>query len=442
MVCKHASRLALGLLVSVAVTAGGFAASAAASTDPTADAAAIADAVIASDDAANLSGAEFTTRPPSGGPTATSNDELALFPLKGPRYGILSTGDATATDSPNDSPSKSTDNGGGGGGHGAVVNDLVTLRIDLNVPSNRNCLTVDYRFLSEEFPEYVGSEYNDSFLAELDSNDFSVAGSGSVSAPSNFAFGPDGNLTTVNSAGTSADNALGTTFDGATPILRATTPITPGSHSVYLSIYDASDRIYDSTVFVDNVNLRNVTAPNCKRGAAPNGEEDRTCMGKAPSVIASGGVATGTKGKDVILGSGSDDVIRGRGGDDIICGRGGDDEIRGNGGDDKIDGNAGDDAIFGNVGDDLINGKRDRDELHGQSGDDRINGGGNDDRMFGGNGDDRMAGNQGNDAVRGRRGNDRLHGNMGDDVVGGGQGNDRCRGGTGSDRKVGCEANR
>ncbi len=289
----------------------------------------------------------------------------------------------------------------------------MTLRIDLDVPDNRNCMTMDYRFLTEEFPEYIGSQYNDAFLAELDASDFSVAGSGVVTAPSNFAFGPDGNVTTVNAAGTSADNALGTTYDGATPILRATTPIEPGAHKVYLTIYDASDHIYDSSVFLDNLKLRNASAKNCKRGAAPGGEENKTCQGKSPTVIASGGVATGTKGKDVILGSKQDDVIRGRGGEDIICGSAGDDEIKGNSGDDKIDGNIGDDVIFGNEGADRINGKRDRDELHGQSGNDRITGGGSNDLMLGGNGerpDGRKPGRRRRPRAQGQRQPARQHG--------------------------------
>ena len=399
----------------------------------------VAQAITADVDQANVTGADLTKLPPNGTPVATSDTPLALFPLAGDTYGIVSTGDATAVDAPNDSTSTSTNNGGDGGDHGSVVNDLVTLRVNLDVPTNRNCLTIDYRFLSEEFPEYVGSQYNDAFLIELDANDFTVDAGGKLDAPSNFAFGPDGNVTTINASGTSADNALGTTYDGATPILRATTPITPGAHAVYISIYDASDHIYDSSAFVDNLKLRNTAASNCKRGAAPGGAENGMCQGQAATVIASGGVATGTKGADVILGSKADDTIRGRGGDDIICGSGGDDDIRGNAGDDSIVGNVGDDAIYGNGGDDTIKGLRDRDELHGQSGDDRLSGGNNDDVVLGGDGDDRLSGNRGNDVVRGRQGDDNLQGNQDNDKLGGGSGKDECRGGTGSDTKTGCE---
>ena len=387
-----------------------------------------------------MTGAQLTKVPPNGNPVATSDTPLALFPLAGDDYGIISTGDATAADAPNDSDNTSTDNGGNGGDHGSVANDLVTLRVDLDVPADTNCLTIDYRFLSEEFPEYIGSQYNDAFLAELDANDFQVSGSGTLTAPSNFAFGPDGNVTTINASGTSADNALGTTYDGATPVLRATTPITPGAHSVYLSIYDASDHVYDSSAFIDNLRLRTTKPSNCKRGAAPGGKENGTCQGKAPNVIASGGVATGTKGKDVILGSGVSDVIRGKGGDDIICGGGGDDEIRANAGDDSVVGNSGDDTVYGNGGDDIIKGLRDRDELHGQSGDDRLQGGRNDDVLLGGNGDDRLSGNRDDDVLRGRKGDDNLQGNKDMDKLGGGQGKDECRGGEGKDQKHGCES--
>ena len=400
----------------------------------------IASAVVSAQDLPNVTGNAITTAPPNGTPIGISNSDLALFPLNGPNYGVFSTGDVNSVELPNSSDSTSTDNGGDGGGHGTVANDLVTLRIDLNVPQDKNCLTVDYRFLTEEFPEFVGSQFNDAFLIEVDATDFTVDDGGKVTAPSNIAFGPDGNVTTVNAAGTSSDNALGTTYDGATPIQRATTPITAGAHSVYITIYDASDRVFDSTAFVDNLKLRTADPSNCKRGAAPGGAENGSCQGEAPTVIVSGGVASGTKGDDVILGSDGDDKIRGRGGDDIICGGDGDDEIRGNAGEDDIVGNSGDDVIFGNGGDDEIRGLRDEDEIHGQSGDDEIRGGTNDDTLFGGNGDDRMSGNQGDDVVRGRVGDDNIQGNKDKDKLGGGKGTDECRGGTGKDTKTGCES--
>ena len=50
-----------------------------------------------------------------------------------------------------------------------------------------------------------------------------------------------------------AARAKGTTYDGATRILRASTRVTPSTRHLYLSIFDQGDRIYDSAVFIDKL---------------------------------------------------------------------------------------------------------------------------------------------------------------------------------------------
>lgn len=387
----------------------------------------------------SVNGGALIQSPADGNPTAVSDTPLALFPLKGSAYTMLSTGDTTAADDDDSSESTSSDNNGGNGGHGGSVEDLVTLRVDLDVPASRNCLTIDYRFLTEEFDEFVGSDFNDAFIAELDTSDFMVQGDGGVIAPNNFAVGPDGQETTVNAAGTSADNALGTTYDGATPILRATTPISPGKHKVFLSIYDASDAIFDSTVFVDNLRLRNVNPDNCVLGAGDNPSESQTCQGQEPTVFPVGGIATGTAGDDVILGTAGTDVIRGRAGDDLICGRGGGDKLKGNLGDDSIQGGNGPDKVIGSKGNDNLKGNRGADKVRGGGGADKATGNKGTDRVLGGGGADNLRGNIASDILRGFSGNDVLRGNRGPDKLFGGPGNDKCRGGKGNDRSGGCE---
>ena len=54
-------------------------------------------------------------------------------------------------------------------------------------------------------------------------------------------------------AGVSAGNASGTTYDGATELLTAETPVTAGAHTLYLSIFDQGDSGYDSAVLADNL---------------------------------------------------------------------------------------------------------------------------------------------------------------------------------------------
>ena len=92
---------------------------------------------------------------------------------------------------------------------------------------------MDFRFLSEEFSEYVDSQYNDAFIAEIDNSTWTTSGS-TITAPGNFAFDPDGNPISINAAGVTSmkeEFAAGTTYDGATPILSAAVPIRPGRTS-------------------------------------------------------------------------------------------------------------------------------------------------------------------------------------------------------------------
>ena len=205
--------------------------------------------------------------PPNAAAVANASPPLAGFPTSGPGYAILSTGNATFAGDPDVGQATGQSNEGLPGGHGDGVIDLVTLRIDLNVPVGASCLRFDVRFLSEEFPEYVGGNVNDAFLAELDRTSFQAAADGSVSAPDNFAFDTAGNLVSVNTAEFSAAEAAGTTYDGATPRLRASTPITPGGHTIFLSLFDQGDAVVDSAVFVDAMRFESASAEACRRGA-------------------------------------------------------------------------------------------------------------------------------------------------------------------------------
>jgi hypothetical protein len=231
----------------------------------------LASALVA--DPTILVGGSYVSVPPNGTPNAVMTTPLAGFPTVGPSYTLLTTGDANLAVTPNTSTSSGADDGGGNV-RGDTDYDVTILKVDINVPANDNCLAgFDFRFLSEEYPEYVGSVYNDAFIAELDKTSWTTSGS-TISAPDNFAFDPKGNPITINAAGVTsmtADQAAGTTYDGATPLLSAATPITPGPHSIYFSIFDQGDHVLDSAVMLDNLRLSRVSnvATDCKPGAAP-----------------------------------------------------------------------------------------------------------------------------------------------------------------------------
>ena len=200
-------------------------------------------------------------------PTGIGDSALAGFPTSGGSYGVITSGDANLADDAN------TDGGSGeawfqtGTPIAGNVYDQQVLRVDLPAATG-NCLAFDFRFLSEEFPEFVTSGYNDAFVAQLDTWNVSVDPvAQKVNAPGDFAAGA-GDSISVDAAGPSSmspGEAAGTTYDGATLRLIARTAVAPGSvHSLYLTMFDQGDPILDSAVFVDNIRFENAAAGQCK----------------------------------------------------------------------------------------------------------------------------------------------------------------------------------
>ena len=211
--------------------------------------------------------AAFSALPPFSDPAAIARKRLGDFPRHGRSFAILSTGDAKDADDSNDAPDTSSSIGGPSV-RGA--RDVTILRIELRVPRRANCLSFRFKFLSEEFPEFVDDQYNDGFVAELGTSDWTTFSKEDprIEAPNNFAVGSEGRLVTVNQQGDTSvagEHSAGTTYDGATPVLRASTRVLPGRQLLYLSLFDQGDREYDSAVFVDNLVLARRSA--CQTGA-------------------------------------------------------------------------------------------------------------------------------------------------------------------------------
>ena len=106
---------------------------------------------------------------------------------------------------------------------------------------------MEYAFASEEYPEYVGSEYNDVMAIVVNGQNCAVV-------PET---GQPISVNTVNEFTNSqyyVDNRSGavgfnTSFDGLTRNLRCEAPVTPGVPvEVLIAVADTGDAIYDSAV--------------------------------------------------------------------------------------------------------------------------------------------------------------------------------------------------
>ena len=231
--------------------------------------------------AMNASGGPITTGsltvPPSSTPNAVSTTALTGFPESGSTdFGVLTTGDPLLVNQPNTAP----DSGislAGDPLRGDTDFDVSVLDLTLNVPVMTNsCLKFDFRFFSEEYPEFVGTSFNDAFIAERDTSDWSTSGS-DITGTQNFAKDQFSNPITINATGpasVSAVNAAGTTYDAATQRLTAAQTVSSGAHHLFLSIFDQGDHIYDSAVFIDNVRV--VSDAACATGGVERPERRRT----------------------------------------------------------------------------------------------------------------------------------------------------------------------
>ncbi len=215
-------------------------------------------------------------------PAAVSEEPLGGFPTSPASFAILSTGDVQIADTPNDGegegdsldnpdltdPLPDSDNGAL---HGDTDNDVTVLKLGVIVPDGMNCVALDYRFLTEEFEEYVGSTFNDAFIAEIDNLTWSTSND-VISHTGDFATAPSGEPVSVDGVGGVAmtrEEAVGTTYDGATGRVTTKNPITPGPHTIYLSIFDQGDEILDSAVMLDRLAFITEDPSTCKPPEVP-----------------------------------------------------------------------------------------------------------------------------------------------------------------------------
>lgn len=141
----------------------------------------------------------------------------------------------------------------------STVNDITEMTLEVVVPSNAQAMSFDFAFMSGEFPEWVCSDYDDTFMVILESQQFN----------GNISFDDAGRPVTINvgffdvcpvsqGGACAGDSELaGTGYEGTvgggTGWLTTTAPVTPGEViTLRFLIFDEGDTIYDSLALIDN----------------------------------------------------------------------------------------------------------------------------------------------------------------------------------------------
>ena len=164
-----------------------------------------------------------------------------ISPYNAPTFAVMSTGNVNNIEALEDYDYP-------GSGADTSAGDHATLEFQLVVPAGANSFSFRFYFLSREYPEWVGSEYNDTFEVQLQGSIWS----------GQMVFDAFGNEMTVNNALFTVVNAadlVGTGFDydGGTGWVQSIGPCAPGETiTLTFEIYDVADGVWDSAVLLDN----------------------------------------------------------------------------------------------------------------------------------------------------------------------------------------------
>ena len=129
-------------------------------------------------------------------------------------------------------------------------------------------MSFDFVYTSEEFPNYVGTSYNDVFVAFLNGNNISFDHDGKPLTVNNnffriadtteiFAWADQHSANFPDVTILEVDGGYG----GLTPVLRSVANLNAGTHTLSFSISDVGDEILNSTALLANLRFSTDTIP-------------------------------------------------------------------------------------------------------------------------------------------------------------------------------------
>lgn len=164
---------------------------------------------------------------------------------------ILTTGSASLAAGPNNQTGATKDNGLGGDANlNALVPNFSTFdatSLEFDFVSDSSDVFFNFVFGSEEYPEFVGTSFNDVFGFFLDGvNIAQIPGTQTAVSINNVNANSNSQFFVNNTTG-----AFNLQYDGFTKVLTAKGQgLKAGKHTIKLAIADAGDRVLDSAVFI------------------------------------------------------------------------------------------------------------------------------------------------------------------------------------------------
>ena len=169
---------------------------------------------------------------------------------------------------------------------GGTSYDAAVLTLQVELQSGYGGFSSKFVFATDEYPEYVGSQFNDVFGIWVDGTQ--------------IAFDNKNSPITVNGPFFKSGEVLtppgsGTTYGGSSQLLQAGYASTAGSHTVEIAVCDIADRIRDSAVFLtlsgctDAAACNNGTTVASNSTTTPSGNSTGYYTSTTPAPTATGG---------------------------------------------------------------------------------------------------------------------------------------------------------